>query len=85
MAHGKSSGRLEEALAILIQYQAAFVPRMADIDAREAETNRLNSKRFARIEALLLEHTRILLDHSRILEALPEAVREKFGFKPTGV
>jgi hypothetical protein len=79
MARAKSAGdgRLEEALAILIQNQAAFVARIAEIDARVAEMNRVNSERFARIEALLLEH-------SRILKALPDVIRDKIGFKPPG-
>jgi hypothetical protein len=86
MARSKNSGngRLEEALAILIQNQAAFVARMADIDARVAEANarmaemdRRIEERFARIEALLLEH-------NRILQALPDALREKIGFKAPG-
>ena len=83
MARAKNpgNGRLEEALAILIQNQAAFVTRMAEIDARMAETNRINAERFARIEALLLEHNRMLLEHNKILEALPDAIRDKIGFK----
>jgi hypothetical protein len=43
-----------------------------------------SDRRFARIESILLEHTRILQEHSRILAALPDAVREKIGFKVTG-
>ena len=97
MARAKNAGngRLEEALANLIQSQAAltqsqatlmqnqatltqtqaaFVARMSEIDARVAEMDRLNAERFARIEALLLEH-------NRILQALPDAIREKIGFK----
>jgi hypothetical protein len=93
MARTKNAGngRLDEALATLIQSQAvlnqtqaafnqtlaALVARMAEIDAQIAETNRLNAERFARIEALLLEH-------SRILKALPDAIREKIGFKASG-
>ena len=82
-------------MALLIQNQAAFVARMANIDERVAKmderfaktderflkiderfanTDRINSERFARIEALLLEH-------NRILTALPEVIREKIGFK----
>lgn len=90
-AKGAGNGRLEEALATLLQNQAtlvhtqaAFVARMAEIDARVAKTeaemaemNRLNAERFARIEALLLEHNRILL-------ALPDAIRDKIGFKVPG-
>jgi hypothetical protein len=79
MARAKSpgNGRLEEALATLIQNQAAFVARMSEIDARVAEMDRLNAERFKRIEALLLEH-------NRILQALPDAIRDKIGFKPPG-
>lgn len=76
-ARNTGNGRLEEALATLIQNQAAFVARMAEIDARVAEMGRINSERFARIEALLIEH-------NRTLQALPEAIREKIGFRPPG-
>jgi hypothetical protein len=88
-AKAGGNGRLEEAIAILLQNQASFVARMAEIDARHAETERrfvemerrhaeierANAERFARIEALLLEH-------NRILEALPDVLRDKIGFKP---
>jgi 7-keto-8-aminopelargonate synthetase-like enzyme len=87
MARAKSAGngRLEEALATLIQTQAVFLARVSEIDARVAEMDRINaerlarmdlinSERFARIEALLLEH-------NRILQALPDAIRDKIGFK----
>jgi hypothetical protein len=73
---------LNQAMATLVQNQAAFQAQIAESNARLAmleaekiETNRINSERFARIEAILLEH-------SRILKALPEAIREKIGFKP---
>ena len=46
--------------------------RRAKIDARVAEMDRTNTERFARIEALLLEH-------NRILEALPEVIRDKIA------
>ncbi len=84
--HG--NGRLEEAMAILLQNQAAFVGRMSETDRINAERDRINSERFARIEAILMEHSRILAEHSRILadhrrilEALPETIRQKIGFK----
>jgi hypothetical protein len=80
-ARQQGNGRLEEAIAILIQNQAQFLARVAEIDARIAETNRVNAERFARIEAILMEHTRILNDHGRILRALPDAIRKKIGFK----
>jgi hypothetical protein len=79
MARAKNNGdgRLEEALATLIQNQASFLARMSEIDSRVADMDRINSERFARIEALLLEH-------NRILQALPDVMREKIGFKPPG-
>jgi len=68
-------------MAMLIQNQATFLGRLA-------EAERMSSERFARIEAdmaailrVLSEHGRILAEHSRLIERLPEAVREKIGFK----
>jgi len=79
MARSKNAGngRLEEALATLIQNQASFLTRMSEIDLRVADMDRVNSERFARIEALLIEH-------NRILQALPDAIRDKIGFKAPG-
>jgi len=71
------NGRLEEALATLIQNQASFLTRMSETDLRVADIDRVNSERFARIEALLIEH-------NRILQALPDAIRDKIGFKAPG-
>lgn len=91
MARRKNSanGRLEEAVATLIQNQVSFLARVSETDRRLADTERINSERFNRIEAILHEHSRILAEHSRILaelfrmlEALPETLREKIGFKP---
>jgi hypothetical protein len=77
MARAKEprNGRLEEAMAMLIQ--AAFLARMAESDRQFRETERLNAERFARIETILLDHSRILAEHSRILAALPETIRPK--------
>jgi len=88
--------RLEEAMTNMLQGQAmlqqqlsALATRQADTDARMADYERRIEERFQRIEAILLDHSRILKDHSRILEdhgrilaALPDAVRERMGFKP---
>jgi hypothetical protein len=77
MARAKSNGdRLDEAMALLIQNQAAFVAQMRENDMRVAEIERESKERFARIEALLIEH-------NRILERLPDTLREKIGFKVT--
>jgi hypothetical protein len=83
MARAKngSNGRLEEAMTLLIQNQASFVAQRAETNRHMAELDRINSERFRRIEAILLEHSRFLADHARILEALPDAIRDKIGFK----
>jgi hypothetical protein len=73
--------RLEEAMALLIQNQAAFLNRVAESDKRLSEMERENSERFARIERDMGSVLRVLAEHSRILERLPEAIREKIGFK----
>jgi hypothetical protein len=62
--------RLDEAMALLIQNQAAFVGHMAE-----------NERRFARIEGQMAEIIRILSEHNRKIDQLTEAVREKIGFK----
>ena len=72
MASKKSEDhRLEQAMALLIQNQAAFVGQLN-------ETN----KRFSRIEDYLQLIKAILLRHEQTLQALPEAIRDKIGFKP---
>jgi hypothetical protein len=80
--------RLDEALATLVQNQAAFVGRLAESDRahleferRHLEYQRETAERFARIEAQMAEIIRVLAEHSRLLEHLPEAVRETMGFK----
>lgn len=44
------------------------------------QTQALHQREFAHIMAALEEHTAILNQHSAILRALPDAVREKIGF-----
>lgn len=80
-ARNARNGRLEEAIAILIQNQASFLARVSETDRVNAERFGRIEDRLTRIEAILVEHSRILAQHSRLLEALPEAVREKIGFK----
>jgi hypothetical protein len=95
MARARSNGngkldKLDEAMTSLVQAQALLVQnqaaaqaqiaeaqrRMAEYERERAEYERETVQRFARIEA-------ILLDHSRTLHALPDAVREKIGFMPS--
>ena len=76
----QSHASLSQAQATLIQTQAAFVKEMAELRREKAEIDRINAERFARIEAILNEHSRILADHTQILQALTDAVREKIGY-----
>jgi hypothetical protein len=70
----QAQAALVQAQALLVQNQAALLARVAETDAQIAETNRINAERFARIEAILLEHSRILL-------ALPDVIKDKIGIK----
>jgi hypothetical protein len=73
--------RLEEAMATLIQKQAAFVSRLAETDRRHLEFERETAGRFARIEAQMAEIIRVLAEHGQLLERLPEAICDRIGFK----
>ena len=75
-----SSERLEEAMATLINTQASFQANNLALQERM-------DARFARIEAELAELPQIkaiLVRHEAMLEALPETIRQKIGFKPKG-
>ena len=65
-----SSGGLAAAMTLLIQNQAAFVSHMRETQEEFARI----ARRFDEIEAILLRHERILTE-------LPEAIRQKVGFK----
>lgn len=68
----RTNGRnLEEAIAILINNEAQFLGVAARIENDLAE-----------IKRILRHHEEILLQHGNILAGLPEAIREKIGFKP---
>jgi hypothetical protein len=64
---------LQQNITTLVQTQAAFLARMA-------ETDRINSERFEQIERRFGRIEAILLDLTRMIERLPEAVCEKIGF-----
>jgi hypothetical protein len=90
MARAKEpkNGKLEEAMVLLIQNQAMFLSEKREMDKELADLRRQNAhqferidERFARIEQVLAEIQRVLRDHQRTLDHLPEAVREKIGFK----
>lgn len=87
-AKNSSNGHLQEALAsllqrhaLLAQNQAALQAQTSATDRRLNEMERINSERFARIEAMMMEHSRILVELTRKVESLEDAIREKIGFK----
>ena len=69
---------LQQAMALLIQNQAAFISQLHEMSKHQVERDR----RFARIEDELEQIKAILLRHDRVLADLPEAIRQKVGFKP---
>jgi uncharacterized protein involved in exopolysaccharide biosynthesis len=73
----QSQANLLQAQAALAQNQAAFLSHVQALDRELAELKRENAERFARIEAILLRH-------EQLLQALPEAIREKIGSKAPG-
>jgi len=91
-AKNQSNGRLEEAMAMLIQNQASFLARMSEMDQRFARIETMlldqsrmlaeHSRTLAEHGRILADHSRILADHGRILQALPDTIRERIGFKP---
>ena len=81
MAEDNGRNNLEAAMALLIHNQAQFVSDMSEINRRNNELREETAKRFDRIEALLLQHNEMLKNHNQLLKNLPEAIREKTGFK----
>ena len=68
---------LQQAVAILIQNQAAFLASSRETD----EWQRKADNRFAKIERDLEDIKAILLRHEQMLSQLPELIRQKIGFK----
>jgi hypothetical protein len=79
MAKG-GNGRLEEAMALLINNQAAFVAQLRETDKQMTEIEQENRERFVRIEERFARIETLLLQHNCMLEALPDALRKKIGF-----
>ncbi len=81
MYRKSSNGRLDEALAVLISNQSSFISNQSGFLAQLAQLSARTDERFARIEAELADIKAILLRHEHILQSLPEAVRDKIGFR----
>src|SRR5262249_51129274 len=73
--------RLEDAITSLIQSQAASLTHQTSLFQQLADLERQSADGFARTEALLLDHSRILAEHTRLLQALPQAIREQIAFR----
>jgi hypothetical protein len=71
-----------DALATLIHNKASFLARISETDRRFLELERLNAERFAQIEKRFETIEAILLRHEQLLQALPEAIRQKIGSRP---
>ena len=79
----QSQAALAQQQTALMQQQAAFLERRSETDSELAQLRRQADERFARIEEELAGIRAILLRHEQILQDLPEAIREKIGFKPS--
>ena len=78
------NGSLEQAMALLIQNQAAFIQNQAAF--MQNQTSLLAHLSDTKMEVLAmrkdLEQIKsILLRHEQTLDQLPEAIRQKIGFK----
>ncbi len=96
MVRKTANGQLEQAMAVLINNQSSFLAHIAHFNEQMAQTNaqiaqtnaeiaQSNARideRFLHIESELAEIRSILLRHEHMLQALPEAIREKIGFTP---
>ena len=82
MVRKAANGQLEEAMAVLINNQSSFLTQMTHSNAQIAQLNARSEERFFRIESELAEIKAILLRHEQMLQALPEAIRERIGFTP---
>jgi hypothetical protein len=71
------NGKLEDALATLVQNQATLVQTETMFLGRLDESR----QRFATIERDLAQIKSILLRHEKVLAELPETIRQKIGFQ----
>jgi hypothetical protein len=71
----ESTVNLEAAVATLLRAQAQFVSEMANINRRYNELKEESDHRYAQILAALMRHEELLM-------RLPDAIKDKIGFKP---
>ena len=78
------NGRLEEAIALLINSQAALANNQAVFLNNQAaflSVARETQEDMALIRRKLEQIKAILMRHEQMLQSLPEAIRDKIGFK----
>jgi hypothetical protein len=68
-------------MAELVRAQASLVSNLAAFQANFLALTAQLNERFARIDTEFAEIRAILLRHEQILQSLPEAIRQKIGFK----
>src|SRR5688572_12937816 len=81
----RPNGTLEQAMALLIQNQAAFVAQLGENQKKflELESRMARVERsLEEIKATLSQHDKAFRELAEVLVQLPEAVRQKIGFKP---
>jgi hypothetical protein len=71
------NGKLEDAIATLVQNQAALVAQHTQFVSHLDE----DRQRFSRIERDLELIKALLIKHEETLQKLPDAIKEKIGFK----
>ena len=87
MTTGRQNGHLAEAMALLFQNQVAFLAQMTEDHKRfsKIEEDVAENKRdLDQIKAILLRHEQMLTELLKLPDAiskLPEAIRQKIGFK----
>jgi hypothetical protein len=79
----EATALLMQSQATLMQNQSTLMQNQVEFLARLSEMGRVNSGRFARLEKNMETIIRVLSEHAKLLEALPEAIRQKIGFKST--
>jgi septal ring factor EnvC (AmiA/AmiB activator) len=70
-----AQANLVQSQAQLAQQQTAFLARLSETDKELAALRKQTDERFARIEGILFQLIRMVQD-------LPEAVKDKIGFNP---
>jgi len=86
----RNNNHLEEAMALLIRNQAAFVEQITrndrgwrELQERQRKTEewqRQTEARLEKIETALLDMPNIIL--KAVLDQLPKAIKKEIGFRP---